>query len=83
MRTSCLRAYTALINHNGQKYLELTSSYTFRSLFITEGIQGRNLQELKQDKTLEEELKQRPWRDAIYWLVLLGFLKLPTENWAL
>ena len=47
------------------------SVYTSTALFITEGSQGRNSSRVG---TWRQELMQRPWRDAAYWLAHHGLL---------
>ena len=46
-------------------------AYTSTSLFITEGSQDRNS---SRAGTWRQELLQRLWRDAAYWLVHYGLL---------
>lgn len=48
-------------------------SFPFVSQFIVEGIEGRNL---NRAGTWRQELMQRPWRAAAYWLA-------PTVNYRL
>jgi len=43
------------------------SAYTSTLLFITKGSQGLT-------QVRKQELMQRPWRDAAYWLASLGLL---------
>jgi hypothetical protein len=49
------------------------SAYTFTLLFITEGSQGRNS---SRAETWRQELMQKPWRCAVYWLASPGLLSL-------
>jgi hypothetical protein len=49
------------------------SAYTFTLLFIPKGSQDRSSQRAG---TWRQELMQRPWRDAAYWLVSSGLLSL-------
>jgi hypothetical protein len=50
------------------------STYTSTLLFITKGSQDRTSHRAR---TWRQELMQRPWRDAAYWLVIaqLVFLR--------
>ena len=70
------------------------SAYTFVSLFFTKGSQDRNSHRAG---TWRQELMQRTWRGAAYWLASPGLLSLlsyrtqdyqprmvpPTMGWAL
>jgi hypothetical protein len=49
------------------------SVYTSTLLFITKGSQNRNSHRAG---TWRQELMQRPWRGADYWLAFPGFLSL-------
>jgi hypothetical protein len=48
-------------------------AYTSSLLFISEETQDRNL---NRAGTWRQELMQKPWRDAAYWLTLYGLLNL-------
>jgi hypothetical protein len=47
--------------------------YSSTFLFIMEGHWGKNSDSIG---TWRQELMQRPWRDAAYWLASLGLLSL-------
>jgi hypothetical protein len=49
------------------------SAYTSTLRFTTEGSQDRNS---NRAGTWRQELMQRPWRDAAYWLASHGLLSL-------
>jgi hypothetical protein len=49
------------------------SAYTSTLLFFTKGIQDRNS---SRAETWRQELMQRPWRDAAYWIASAGLLSL-------
>jgi hypothetical protein len=49
------------------------SAYTSTSLFITKGRQDRNSHRAG---TWRQELMQRPWRGAAYWVASPGLLSL-------
>jgi hypothetical protein len=49
------------------------SAYTSTVVFITKGSQGRNT---SRAGTWRQELMQRPWRGAAYWLASPGLLSL-------
>jgi hypothetical protein len=49
------------------------SVYTSTLLFITKGSQNRNSH---MAETWRQELMQRPWRDAAYWIASPGLLIL-------
>jgi hypothetical protein len=48
-------------------------AYTSTLLFITKGSQDWNSH---REGTWRQELMQRPWRDAVYWLAFPGLLSL-------
>jgi hypothetical protein len=55
----------------------------FHFVAITEGSQGRNP---SRAGTWRQELMQRPWKRATYWLAHIGFIDSRTTNpmvWAL
>jgi hypothetical protein len=54
-----------------QKQIGKQRTYIFVSPFIIEGSQNRNS---NRAGTRRQELTQRPWRDAAYWLALHGLL---------
>jgi hypothetical protein len=65
---------TAAVKHHDQVGEEgVYSVYTSISLFIIEGSQDRNS---SRAGTWRQELMQRSWRDAAYWLVPHGLLSL-------
>jgi hypothetical protein len=49
------------------------SAYTSTLLFITKGSQDRNSHKAG---TWRQELMQRPWRGAVYWIASPGLLSL-------
>ena len=64
------------MKHHGQKQVgeeKLYLAYTSTLLFIIEGSQDKNS---NRAGTWRQELTQRPWRDAAYWLVSPGLLSL-------
>ena len=57
------------------------SAYTFILLFITKGIQDKNS---NRAGIWRQELMQRPWRGAAYWLAspaLLSLLSYTTQDY--
>jgi hypothetical protein len=52
-------------------------AYTSTLLFITEGSQDRTS---NRAGMLRQELMQRPWRNAAYWLASYGLLNLLSYN---
>ena len=55
----------------GEERVYLASAFT--SLFVTDGSQDRNS---NRAGTWRQELMQRPWRGAAFWLVPHGLLSL-------
>jgi len=55
----------------------LLSTHTSTALFFTEGSQDRNL---SRAGTWRQELMQRLWRGAAYWLSLHGLLSCRTQG---
>jgi hypothetical protein len=58
-------------NQSGEE--RIYSAYTSTLLFITKVSQDRNSYRAG---SWRQELLQRPWRDAAYWLASLGLLSL-------
>ena len=70
-----IRSSIAMIKYYDQKQLGEEGLYlliTLRSYSTTEGNVGRNLKV----GTRKQELRQRPWRDAAYWLTPQDLLSL-------
>ena len=64
------------MKHHDQKQIgeeKVYLAYTSTSLFIIKGSQDRNS---SRAGTWRQELMQRPWRSAAYWLVSPGLLTL-------
>jgi hypothetical protein len=75
----CLRVTTAVIKHHDQKHLgkeRVYLAYTSTSLVIIKRSQDRNS---SRAENWRQELMQRPWKGAVYWLapydLLVLFLK--------
>jgi hypothetical protein len=67
----------AVLKHHDQKQLEekgVYSTYISTSLFIIKRSQDRNTNKAG---TWSQQLMQRSWRDAAYWLAHIVFLQHP------
>jgi hypothetical protein len=66
---SSLRSILLWGNHSQVREEGIYLAFTSISLVIIEGSQDRNS---KQGRNLAQELMQRPWRSAAYWLAHPG-----------
>jgi hypothetical protein len=76
MFTLCLRVIIAMRKHHDQKKLEearVCFPHSSTEQRIIKSSEGNNLSRVG---TWRQELMQRPWRDAAYWLAPHGFLSL-------
>jgi hypothetical protein len=70
-----VRVSIVATEHHDQKasWREKDLAYTSTLLFIIEGSRGRNTSSCR---TWRQELTQKAWRDAAYWLAPHGLLSL-------